>query len=876
MKNLAFLLIALYCAHTTQAQSIPVKTAKALDAYVEVANKCIANMTKAMDCLEGFNAASLNYKENQQDGFRSYKTACIDFVDDYYLKTAKERSVALASGERQQVDKAYDAMLSVYKNIVDKCREMEAYVNLQDYQQDAEQEWVKGKLSEIQKEYIQFRAAKREMDKIIYAVYRKYQKYNPNNINHVAEQKMRDAIKLEAEMMDKWAYNLNPKIPVAGIPNTELIQNINQMDSMFQRTEIPKVSLFYKQFVFQLYHGSQKSKRYWLDRNIYENQLNDGHANSGYKAFVNELNNAAISFFNKFCSSNDDFGGVTITEYSPVFILPEEAITPKPEPVEYEEIDITPISPQPVSKTIPVEAAFALNSYIEFVNNAVRVSKNIPRMCESYNRSVISAQENGRKPSRFHYDYPDIPLSYYQTALFNSKYVPEQYRSVLNKQAKQIWQVFDELQQSTKQLELSTYEKSDIEPTYEFIFGRLERIAHLIDQFNYQTDALYNNLRLVYESYSKDKSDTWVKTGLDMTALMDESRDIVEKMYSYIRDSSGVLPSIDDLNAKARTAYLNKHDNLDPINTSRYGTSASTIERFYNEIIDGSKKIGELSQLGFDANPSKTAPAAEVYDKFVYQYNHMIEFYFTNLVEVPDEQISEFEYFNPYISFKPTSLLKHQKKMIFYDFAAPSDKAPEAEQPEPEADAQNVDDLYTSMDGYAINHLVLLLDVSSSMNSADRLPLLKESLKRLLGIMREEDKISIVIYSEKAKAILKGESCKSSKVIKELDKLNSEGTTHFNQGMELAYEVADKYFIDNGNNRIILATDGQFNMGSAQYKFIEEQAAKDIAMSVFYFGTEPSENMMKMAESGNGKYSHITPENADLVLVKEAKAKEEE
>jgi hypothetical protein len=330
MKNVALLLIALYCANNAQAQSIPVKTAKALDAYVEVTNKCIANLTTAMGCLEGFNAASSNYKENQQDGFRSYKTACIDFVDDYYLKTAKERSVALASGERQQVDQAYDAMLSVYKNIVDMCREIEAYVNLQDYKQDTEQEWVKGKLSEIQNEYMQFRVAKREMDKIIYAVYRKYQKYNPNNVNHMAEQKMRDAIKLEAEMMDKWAYNLNPKIPVAGIPNAELIQNINQIDSMFQRTVIPKVSLFYKQFVFQLYHGSQKSKRYWLDRNIYENQLNDSHANSGYKAFVNELNNAAISFFNKFCNSNEDFRGVTITEYSPVFILPEEAITPNP------------------------------------------------------------------------------------------------------------------------------------------------------------------------------------------------------------------------------------------------------------------------------------------------------------------------------------------------------------------------------------------------------------------------------------------------------------------------------------------------------------------------------------------------------------------
>lgn len=877
MKALAFIVVFALSLSGVLAQSISTKTAKALDAYTDVTNKCIANLTKAMDCLSGFNQASDSFKEHKRDGFRSYKTACMDYIDDYYLKTAKERSVALVSSERQSMDKAYNAMLAVYKNIVDKCREIEAYVNLQDYNQDADQVWAQNKLAEIKKEYLLFRAAKRELDKATYAIYRKHQSFNSNNINHAAEQQMRNAIAIEFEMMDKWAYNLNAKIPTAGIPNAALIDNINKMDSMFQRTEIPKISLFYKQFVYQLYHGAQKTKRYWLDRNIYKNRLDDGHANSGYKAFVNELNNAAISFFNKFCTANDDFRGVAMAGYCPVFILPDQPVIVNPEPVEYDKMDLAQLNPTPVSKTIPVEVAFALNSYIEFVNNAVRVSKSIPRMCESYNRSAISGLENGRKPSRFHHDYPDVPLSYYESAIFNSKYVPVQYRYVLNKQAKQLWQVFEELENSLKQLELSTYGKSEIEPTYDFIFSTLKRIAHLIDQFNYQSDQLYNNIKLVYNSYSKDQSDPWVKTGSGMTALMDESRDIVEKMYSYIRDSSGVLPVVDNLNTLARQAYVNKHDNLDPINASRYGTSTDKIERYYNEIIDGAKKIGELSQLGFEANPSKSATAPQIYDKFVYQYNHLIEFYFTNLVEVLDEEVSKFEYFNPYVSYNPTSLLKHQKKMIFYDFVSPPDKPQVPKQPEPdeETKSENVDDLYVSMDGYAINHLVLLLDVSSSMSSEDRLPLLKESLIRLLSIMRDEDKISIVVYSEKARAILKGVSCTSSKVVKELEKLNSEGTTHFNQGMELAYEVADKYFIENGNNRIILATDGQFNIGNAQYKFIEEQAAKDIAMSVFYFGNQdtPSENMMKMAEAGKGKYSHITPENAELVLVKEAKAK---
>lgn len=858
-----------------RAQSISHQTAGALNAYTEVTNKSIAQLTKAMSCLENFQLAIMLYKERQHDyNFRNHKTACIDFVEDYYLQKQKEEAALLTAGERAALSQPYDAMLKVYGTIVEKCREIETYANLQHYTTDTGMAWAEGKLKEIQKEYENFRAAKRKLDAAIEAVYRKYQPYNPNNINHVAELRMRNALKLEADMMDLWAYNLKPKTPVNGIPNAAVIKNLNLIDSMFRWVEIPKVSLYYKNFVHQVYHGAQGSKRYWLDRNIYENQLTDGHANSGYKAFLNDLN-SALSFFNRFCTANDDFRGIALAGYCPTFILPDKPVKLKVEPLKYDTLTLNKITPIPVSTGISPELAFALNNYIEFVNHAVRVSKNIPRVCINYNHSINSAFHAQRSPSRFNYSYPDIPLSYYERAVFTSKYIPENYRTILNKQAKQIWQVFDELQQSLKELELITYEKSEINPAYEFIYSRLRRVAHLIDQFNYQTDELYNNIKAIYDSYPRDMSDPWMKTGLDMTALMDESRAIVAAMYSYTRDSSGILPPTDKLNEKAREAYLNKHSNLDGINAGKYGTTSGNIERYYNDIIDGAKEIGELSLAGFSANPYNdsrrgTSPSY-TYQEFVYKYNHLIEYYFDHLVEIPDAEKPESEFFNPYVDFRPVSLLKHQKKMTFYTFIPPPGMASQGEQPE----VEQVDELYVSMEGYAVNHLVLLLDVSSSMRNENKLPLLKKSLKRLLTIMRKEDKISIVIYSDNARAVLKGVSCQDKKVIKQLDKLSSSGTTNIKEGIELAYKMADKFHIEGGNNRIILATDGQFNIPESLYALMTEKTENDIIMSVFYYGNKNiiPEKMTKMAEAGKGSFSHVTSENTDLVLVKEAKAR---
>lgn len=160
--------------------------------------------------------------------------------------------------------------------------------------------------------------------------------------------------------------------------------------------------------------------------------------------------------------------------------------------------------------------------------------------------------------------------------------------------------------------------------------------------------------------------------------------------------------------------------------------------------------------------------------------------------------------------------------------------------------------------------LVFLLDVSGSMNSEDKLPLLKKSFSLLVDNMRAEDRVAIVVYAGSSGVVLPSTSGKNKeKILASLDRLSAGGSTAGGQGLRKAYDIAEKYFIKNGNNRIILATDGDFNVGessdNAMQKLIEKQRDKGIFLSVLGFGTGnlKDSKMERIADHGNGNYAYI-------------------
>ncbi|RLA64141.1 MAG: hypothetical protein DRQ78_06315 [Epsilonproteobacteria bacterium] len=173
------------------------------------------------------------------------------------------------------------------------------------------------------------------------------------------------------------------------------------------------------------------------------------------------------------------------------------------------------------------------------------------------------------------------------------------------------------------------------------------------------------------------------------------------------------------------------------------------------------------------------------------------------------------------------------------------------------------------------SNLVFLLDVSGSMGRANKLPLLVKSLTLLVKELRRKDRVSIVVYAGSAGLVLdRARGDEKSKIINALKRLKAGGSTAGGRGINLAYEVAQEAFIEGGNNRIILATDGDFNVGPRSQKdletLIEEKRKSGIYLTVLGFGmgNYKDNKAETLADKGNGNYAYIdTLLEAKKVLV---------
>ena len=162
------------------------------------------------------------------------------------------------------------------------------------------------------------------------------------------------------------------------------------------------------------------------------------------------------------------------------------------------------------------------------------------------------------------------------------------------------------------------------------------------------------------------------------------------------------------------------------------------------------------------------------------------------------------------------------------------------------------------------NNLVFLIDVSGSMTAADKLPLLKKAFSLLTQQLRTQDQISIVVYAGAAGMVLPPTSgVQKTKILSTLSRLDAGGSTAGGAGMYLAYKLARENFIDGGNNRVILATDGDFNVGVSSdgqlVKMIERERESGVFLTVLGFGTGnlKDSKMEKLADHGNGNYAYI-------------------
>jgi Ca-activated chloride channel family protein len=161
-------------------------------------------------------------------------------------------------------------------------------------------------------------------------------------------------------------------------------------------------------------------------------------------------------------------------------------------------------------------------------------------------------------------------------------------------------------------------------------------------------------------------------------------------------------------------------------------------------------------------------------------------------------------------------------------------------------------------------NLVFLLDVSGSMDEPNKLPLLKAALKTLVEQLRASDRVAIVVYAGSSGMVLPSTpGDRKAEILSALDQLSAGGSTNGAAGIQLAYQIAQQNFIRGGSNRVVLATDGDFNVGVTSegelVRLIEEKRESGVFLSVLGFGTGNTQDskMEKLADKGNGNYAYI-------------------
>ncbi|NEP82485.1 MAG: VWA domain-containing protein, partial [Okeania sp. SIO3B3] len=162
------------------------------------------------------------------------------------------------------------------------------------------------------------------------------------------------------------------------------------------------------------------------------------------------------------------------------------------------------------------------------------------------------------------------------------------------------------------------------------------------------------------------------------------------------------------------------------------------------------------------------------------------------------------------------------------------------------------------------SNLVFLLDVSGSMNTPNKLPLIKSAFQLLVGELTEKDTVSIVVYAGAAGVVLPPtKGSEKDKILAAINNLKAGGSTAGGEGIKLAYDLAKRFYQSSGNNRVILATDGDFNVGVSSdaelVRMIENYRDEGIFLTVLGFGTGNFKDakMEQLANKGNGNYAYI-------------------
>ncbi|WP_271856168.1 vWA domain-containing protein [Patiriisocius marinus] len=394
------------------------------------------------------------------------------------------------------------------------------------------------------------------------------------------------------------------------------------------------------------------------------------------------------------------------------------------------------------------------------------------------------------------------------------------------------------------------------------------------------TKLVYSYIGYISKEITITKTSKIIDVQLQIGADLDE---VVIRGYSGVRKESKSLGyAVTPLNAES----LSRRDR------KRLNTNESSVVRSLNGKVAGLKITNSTGSTGPGSH--FTVNDADLIE--TESYSRIQENIFKNVATAPlstfSIDVDKAGYSNVRRMINngqeiPSDAVKIEEMINYFNYAYP-----EPEENEPfsistqvsnapwNKDAQLVriglkgKDITRNTNTIPASNLVFLLDVSGSMNNENKLPLLKSALRVLVNNLRQEDKVSVVVYAGAAGLVLPATSgSNKEQILNAIERLNAGGSTAGGAGIELAYKIASENFINNGNNRVILATDGDFNVGASSNRSMEDLIVAKRESGVFLttlgfgMGNYRDSKMETLADKGNGNYAYIdTMQEARKVL----------
>lgn len=899
------LLFLVFISTSSLAQMITSAQQKALNSFVDYANQSADENAAVVQSIIDYYP-----RIHQKSSFGAPRYTCPIQLDDYYYNTALASTKGLnAAITNALTSKAKDLRASA-ERIDEKCKALDTYHKLEDYKQD---NFAKAELliAELQLLMAEYKKSQFALQQELEASYKKLNAGATANAYHKADEMMRAEVTRERAVLDLWNFNVKEEVHT-GWPVEKFEQGILETDTHLAALRQSKPVLQYPASSmwgsFQESLGSVlTSKRSGLDEYNYEAKKSDKHSNDVYLGLINYFNGTLVSDYNTFLqfSERDGYFGLKSIKYFPLFEIRAQTKMVEVAVKPYKDIPHTPVpaTPQRIALSKPLYEV--LTNYIDYINESYRQTRYMQMVLSSFNStaSYYKGLESFEKRGAMSFDYKDfqLPLSQLQKTTADSKALAPTIAKSLNEQAEVIMNILKEMNDLGALLEIEArekrYERDHLKKVYEI----MEREKVLIDAWDERKEILYQDVRKVFDSYPiAQPTSSWYVSGKALLALTDVDHEGLFSAKAYYKGTSPGPVATEKIDEGLRNVIAKEYDNMKGIEKlGRYNGLCPYTP--YEDLPATSKSLSEeLKKL----KPLTASSTRHPYNGIVYHYNDIVDDYnkFCELShDVPHlKTVKQPELFDVKYPQPKDNTAQQATKAVVISEATQLPETKTSGQQDPvkqnpvvqrETKVQH-DTIYIekrdtvyvsepgenlrSMEGYATNNMILLLDVSGSMNSPEKLPLLKTSVLDLLSMMRQEDEVSIISFSEKPKALLTATSFKEEEKIKKaISDLKSSGKTDGNAGLKLAYKVADENYVRGGNNRIILATDGEFALSDETRQLIEKFSREDIFLSIFNFGkgAGASKALQKVAELGKGNYEYISKENVELQLIREAKSK---